>query len=62
MNNVKETTSLYDLIAASIVNGALPRDFSLPKPQGADGELFFADGAVDGIGMRERVSLAVKEQ
>ena len=41
--------SLYDLIAASIVNGELPRDFSLPKPQNGDGELFFADGAQDGI-------------
>ena len=49
MKSVKETTSLYDLIAASVVNGELPRDFSLPKPQNGDGELFFADGARDGI-------------
>ena len=44
-------TSLYDLIVASVENGELPQDFSLPDPQKAGKEVFFADGAVDGIGI-----------
>ena len=44
--------SLYDLITASIVNGELPRDFSLPQEDGEeDLSVSFADGARDGICM-----------
>ena len=41
--------SLYNIIKAAVVDGKLPRDFSLPKP--TNQELPFADGAMDGIFM-----------
>ncbi|MBR0130989.1 MAG: hypothetical protein IJM08_06775, partial [Firmicutes bacterium] len=41
--------ALYSYIAEALAEGALPADFSLPKPEGSEGELLFADGAMDGI-------------
>ena len=41
--------SLYNVIKTAVVDGKLPRDFSLPKH--GDQELPFADGAMDGIFM-----------
>ncbi len=41
--------ALYSYIAEALVDGALPEDFSLPQPEGDEGGLMFADGAMDGI-------------
>ena len=52
-NSAAENTtvpkSLYDLISDSIVDGELPRDFSLPSDD--TNGLKFVDGAMDGIGI-----------
>ena len=48
-DNTNATKSLYDLISGSVVDGELPRSFSLPS-NGING-LMFADGAMDGIGI-----------
>ena len=42
--------SLYRLIASSVVNGALPADFSLPEEPGSPQSLW-ADGAQDGVSL-----------
>ena len=42
-------TSLLKYIESSLVNGELPRDFSLPKETDNDEEIIWADGAMDGV-------------
>ena len=42
-------TSLLKYIESSLVNGELPRDFSLPKEADNDEEIIWADGAMDGV-------------
>lgn len=44
-----QLTSLYESIASSIVNGALPVNYSLPRPDDDDSEFPWADGALDGV-------------
>ena len=42
--------SLYQCISDAVIDGRLPRGFSLPKEDG-DGKISWADGAKDGVGM-----------
>ena len=46
---MSEKQSIYEVIKASLVDGRLPEDFSLPKDEDSDQNLPFADGAMDGI-------------
>ena len=49
---MNEYNSIYELLAANVVNGHLPDDFSLPKPPSTDPtQLRWADGAMDGVSM-----------
>ncbi len=43
----RKTESLYERIRNSAVNGELPKEFSLPAPEGE--ERLWADGAFDGV-------------
>ena len=52
---------LYRLIAASVVNGALPADFSLPKEPGSPQSLW-ADGALDGVSLYHMAPQEVEEE
>ena len=42
-------TSLYEYIASAVVDGELPRDFSLPSLTENENEIKWADGALDGV-------------
>lgn len=42
-------TSLYEHIASAVVDGELPRDFSLPVLTENENEIKWADGAQDGV-------------
>lgn len=48
---IKEQTSLYQYISAAVVDGELPRGFSLPPLSDDENQLIWADGAMDGVGM-----------
>lgn len=48
MGNEKKT-SLYDFIAAAVVDEQLPKDFSLPETTTDDGQIKWMDGAMDGV-------------
>ena len=43
--------SLYSIISGSLVDGELPKGFSLPNPDKDTDKIVFADGALDGIGI-----------
>ena len=43
-----KTNSIYEIIKSSIVDGKLPKSFSLPKLHAED-EMVFVDGGLDGI-------------
>lgn len=43
--------ALYEYISSAVVNGELPRDFSLPSLTEDENELKWADGALDGVTM-----------
>ena len=40
--------SIYELISNAVIDGNLPKDFRLPKPDDEQ-KAMFADGALDGI-------------
>ena len=42
--------SIYELISNAVIDGNLPKDFRLPKPDDEQ-KAMFADGALDGVGM-----------
>ena len=44
----KKQTSLYDFIASAVVDGQLPKDFSLPQKANKN-EIRWMDGAMDGV-------------
>ncbi len=49
---MNEYNSIYELLAANVVNGRLPDNFSLPKPPSTDPtQIRWADGAMDGVSM-----------
>lgn len=50
MENKKET-SLFNYIASSIVDGELPKDFTLPRLSEDESQIEWADGAMDGVGI-----------
>lgn len=41
--------SLYESIASSVVDGGLPADYTLPRPDNDDNGILWADGALDGV-------------
>ncbi len=43
------TGSLYDSISEAIVDGELPKNYSLPKKADEEGGIIWADGALDGV-------------
>ncbi len=48
-NNKSE--SLFKIISSAVVDGELPKDFSLPRSTKDENEIVWADGAMDGVGM-----------
>ena len=44
-------TSLFEYISSAVVDGELPKDFSLPSLTNDENELKWADGALDGVTM-----------
>ena len=46
---MSEKKSLFEVIKENMVNGELPGDFSLPREEADEGELKWADGAMDGV-------------
>ncbi len=46
---MSEKKSLFEVIKENMVNGELPGDFSLPREEAGEGELKWADGAMDGV-------------
>ena len=45
----EEKTSMYDYIAAAVVDGRLPEDFALPRYALDDSQIAWMDGAMDGV-------------
>lgn len=41
--------SLYESITSSVVDGELPADYSLPRPDNNDNGVLWVDGALDGV-------------
>lgn len=50
MENNK-TESLFEIISSAIVDGELPKDFSLPRLSDEENGIVWADGAMDGVGV-----------
>ena len=46
---MSEKKSLFEVIKENMVNGELTGDFSLPREGADEGELKWADGAMDGV-------------
>lgn len=58
---MQDNKSLYKIISTALVNGELPKDFSLPVPETEEDEILFADGAEDGIYLYHMMPEEVKE-
>lgn len=50
MGNNK-TRSLFEIISSAVVDGELPKGFSLPELSNGENEIAWADGAMDGVGI-----------
>ena len=53
--------SIYESIKEAIVDGQLPEDFSLPGSTAGEGDVSFADGALDGITLYHMPPFEMKE-
>lgn len=54
--------TLFEIISSAVVNGELPRDFSLPDVPGEEGGIRWADGAMDGVTLYHMAIPEVSEE